>query len=466
MDKIATENLFLLEFLVDKIQLDPALTRDIGDAEGATCVSVQFLDNAPLDICEDDFKTKRNYKKDNENLKSGKSCLFSLSPSQADEAVSQFDVYVDIFQKMPPGELPDKVQIGGSLISIVNLFNELVSSLISPNANQAPTAKTLKDIFKVTNTTGQYIGDISMYIRMSCFGKLIVTQFQMNLDDKSVMFKDREGHSLYRYKKVGSHAKESTSLGQNGFDVARGGSLQNKVASGAYSCPNVPSPRPSFNGKPKISPCTECSLATVQQQSELQAGCFQEIGATMGGNCLTIRVHKDTSKIEQLSTASSCACKTSKLSGSINTTSGSPTSTNIVMRPGCNESNVTNAPFSFKMGGCGLPSSNNVTVVPPVCTSPDGTQYTELSDPERDMFILKIGKKSDKPDKKSNLELELCTPKNTGETKTPIVQDTKDTQWNEIDAGNVLAKPSEASKVGKGAKGAKNGKGAKGKKKK
>lgn len=72
----------------------------------------------------------------------------------------------------------------------------------------SPTAKTLKDVFDVNDTQGNLIGKISVYIRMSCFGKLIVTQFQMNLDDKSVLFKDKEGKSLYRYKKAGKKKED------------------------------------------------------------------------------------------------------------------------------------------------------------------------------------------------------------------------------------------------------------------
>lgn len=141
-------------------------------------------------------------------VKSGKSCLFSLTPEQAMEATRTFDVNLDIFKKMQPGFLPEKVQVGNCLISIANLFVELIDSITS-STGEAPSAKTLKDTFKITGNTGQVIGELGIYIRMSCFGKLIVTQFQMNLQDKSVLFKDKEGHSLYRYKKAGKKTKVS-----------------------------------------------------------------------------------------------------------------------------------------------------------------------------------------------------------------------------------------------------------------
>lgn len=54
-----------------------------------------------------------------------------------------------------------------------------------------------------------------------------------------------------------------------------------------------------------------------------------------------------------------------------------------------------NQPFSLKMGGCGANGNNNVTVTPPSCTAADGTQYTEISDPNKDVFVLRIGKKTE-----------------------------------------------------------------------
>lgn len=111
MDKIVTENLFLLEFLVDSVTLDKKCECDA--PPGETCVSFQFLDNAPLDVCEADFNPKRDMKGgDRETVKSGKSCLFSLSPEQAAAGTEQFDICVSVTKKMQPGWLPEKVELG------------------------------------------------------------------------------------------------------------------------------------------------------------------------------------------------------------------------------------------------------------------------------------------------------------------------------------------------------------------
>lgn len=456
MEKIVTENLFLLEFLVDSVNLDPNCTTEMGDVSDSTCVSVQFLDNGPLDICEDDFTPKRHYGKNSENIKSGKSCLFSLTPTQAEQAIYQFDVYVSVFKKMQSGGHPDKVQVGNSLISIVNLFNELISSVDMTNTDQSPAAKNLKDSFAITNSSGQHIGDIGMYIRMSCFGKLIVTQFQMNLDDKSVLFKDKEGHSLYRYKKA-ARKKDDFEQGLN------------------TQCPQVPCPRPTQNPpasqQSMNTPCIDCSQTA--QQSEDLAGCYQEIGASMGGNALTIRVHKEKNKVEQVDDFdddNTCSCSpggVGKRDVQRASRGGScqMQDQNLVMRPGCTDGGVANNPFTFKMGGCGMAGNNNVTVVPPVCTAADGTQYTELSDPNRDVFILRIGKKSEGMDKKNNLELELCTPKGP-DIKPPPQKETRDCQWDDADAiaagGSATARGGGGAGGGAGGGGGGGGKGGKG----
>lgn len=200
MDKIATENLFLLEFLVDEVNLNPKC--DCAMGEGEKCVSFQFLDNAALDICEEPLPSDKQGACPKDSVKSGKSCLFSLSPQQAREAVDQFDVRVTVFKRMPTGWLPERVEIGESLISVANLFSDLIDSIASSDGT-TPAAKTLKDNFDINDSTGTLVGKIGVYIRMSCFGKLIVTQFQMNLGDKSVLFKDKEGKSLYKYRKAG-----------------------------------------------------------------------------------------------------------------------------------------------------------------------------------------------------------------------------------------------------------------------
>lgn len=239
MEKFATENLILLEFLVDRISLDTEVNENMCGMTGQTCVTFQFLDNAPLSVCEEDFAPKRNYSRDVGNLKNGKSCLFSLTPEQAQDCSKKFDVYVTILKKMKPGVLPEQIRIGETLVEITELFNELVESMSSAT-DDGPVAKTLKDCFKITNPLAEIVGDISVYIRMSCFGKLIVTQFQMNLDDKSVQFKAKEGHYLFKYNKKGAGGG-----GGGGGKCPTVPQVMPNVKN--YLCPDEPCPSPNMS---------------------------------------------------------------------------------------------------------------------------------------------------------------------------------------------------------------------------
>lgn len=184
MEKLATENLFLLEFLVDEVNMDGKC--DCDTPPGEHCVSFQFLDNEPLDVCEADFSPGRKYGRE-DRTKSGKSCLFSLTPQQVQKATEVFDVNVTVFKKMQPGWLPEKISIGSALISISNLFVELIRS-VEIQTEQTPSAKTLKDTFVLLDSAGSKVGKINIYIRMSCFGKLIVTQFQVKQESDKLFF--------------------------------------------------------------------------------------------------------------------------------------------------------------------------------------------------------------------------------------------------------------------------------------
>lgn len=203
MDKILNENLFLLEFLVDEVNLHPGVIPcELEYAAGETCMSIQFLDNDPLDICEAEFN--QDCCTPDQTMKNGKSCLFAISPKQIDDVMKRFDLDVSIYKKLMYGVEPNKVKLGTSKISLEALFNEILQAL-KDDPESGTVSKTLKDIYPIIPLQlGDKccIGDIVVFVRMSCFGKLIVTQFQMNLQEKSVFFKDKEGKSVYKYRKA------------------------------------------------------------------------------------------------------------------------------------------------------------------------------------------------------------------------------------------------------------------------
>lgn len=65
------------------------------------------------------------------------------------------------------------------------------------------------------------------------------------------------------------------------------------------------------------------------------------------------------------------------------------------MSPGI-EQQGEHLPFAFKMGSTGTKGAGNQVVVnPPVSIGSDGAQVAEFSDPNKELFVLRIGKKSE-----------------------------------------------------------------------
>ena len=96
-----------------------------------------------------------------------------------------------------------------------------------------------------------------------------------------------------------------------------------------------------------------------------------------------------------------------------------------------------------------------VNVTPTNCPVP--VNMEKMVHPQKDVFILKIGKKLETKDKKTDLEIELVTPKVPSEKK---IENTHIAQ--QCSSDNVKLAGKKEVKKGKGNKG-KDGKGKKGK---
>lgn len=77
-------------------------------------------------------------------------------------------------------------------------MNSLLSMQVSQHSNPC---RTMKNAFKITTATGQHVGEVTVFIRVSCFGKKIVTQFQLPHNRKPYLFKGIDG-PVYQCKRV------------------------------------------------------------------------------------------------------------------------------------------------------------------------------------------------------------------------------------------------------------------------
>ncbi|XP_046672626.1 microtubule-associated protein 10-like [Homalodisca vitripennis] len=186
------EKLFLLEVLVDSVyinhsslQLEPAVKANLKE----TCVMFQFLNYPPLVVCEEDFYKSQAPTSDTQlSFKSGKSCIFSIRSSLVPTLPYKFDVNVSVIRKVdqPQG----KVVLGTSLIGLGDSFAALMhSSVAEPDL---PLQKTKAGTFDLNDENDRKIGDVTAFIRLSCFGQLIVTQFQVGAGRDAFMFKGTE----------------------------------------------------------------------------------------------------------------------------------------------------------------------------------------------------------------------------------------------------------------------------------
>lgn len=169
------DGLFLLEVLIDKIVF--VKSPCFSDRDFRTCVSIHCVGVEPLEICDDDpgscaAKSGGPFVK---TFNNGKSCLFSLTESEIKGAMSKFPINISVFKALPCGCLPTKIVLGEAAIDMTKEFVQARNQFLEDPAHV--THQALKDSFRIMGPEGES-GEIVMFLRISCFGKLIVTRFQ------------------------------------------------------------------------------------------------------------------------------------------------------------------------------------------------------------------------------------------------------------------------------------------------
>ncbi|XP_021206115.1 uncharacterized protein LOC101745488 isoform X1 [Bombyx mori] len=170
------DGLFLLEVLVDKIVF--AKSPCFSDKDFRTCVNIECPSVEPLEICDDDpgacvVKSGGPFVK---TFNSGKSCLFSLKEADINKAMSKFPIKVTVYKSLPCGCLPTKIVMGEATIDMTKEFVQARKKFLEDPSNVSYEA--LKDAFRIVGSDGVEAGEIIMFLRISCFGKLIITRFQ------------------------------------------------------------------------------------------------------------------------------------------------------------------------------------------------------------------------------------------------------------------------------------------------
>ncbi|XP_024216904.1 uncharacterized protein [Halyomorpha halys] len=195
------EKLFLLEVLVENVEIDYTkvnVDKKVLEAAKQLCIKIQFLSFPELTICEEDFcaVVDGNYQKNNINIKSGKSCLFSIRRWNVEDRSMPLNVTVLRTNPTPPN-----ITVGRACINLGTSFTNILAAAQSTEYTETITKKCT-DVYVLTNDSGADIGKIRMFVRLTCFGPLIVTQFQISGDENnSFLFRGNDGSGIVTFNR-------------------------------------------------------------------------------------------------------------------------------------------------------------------------------------------------------------------------------------------------------------------------
>lgn len=207
------ELLFLIEFLVDTLHVRreflAAQRLDPCTLQGQNCIILKFMHFPALSICEKDMGgEEKNVGELDAVFNSGKSLVFALTESQF-ENPSEVFLEVAAMKEMPHALQIPNIQLGSAKVDLSELFR-LVFDKYDETPDQLPVAKSIKDNYQMS-VNGNVTGDIDIYIRLSCLGQNIVTEF---LKSDGVcdpfLFKNLESEKVYECRQTMQKKKEAS----------------------------------------------------------------------------------------------------------------------------------------------------------------------------------------------------------------------------------------------------------------
>lgn len=176
----ASDSLFLLEVLVkevnyayDKINLDKQFLSSLEE----TCVLVKFLHYPPMEIRQEgcDYNSPRIV------MGSGKSCLFSMNRNSFSQT-QKLNAVLNVVRMCPAGSKTKCITMGKGCIDLTKNFLQLFRQSCS---SASPVTKCVNEVVTLLNDECMDIGCVSVFLRLSCFGNQITTQFKMGSGDRS-----------------------------------------------------------------------------------------------------------------------------------------------------------------------------------------------------------------------------------------------------------------------------------------
>ncbi|OXU24259.1 hypothetical protein TSAR_006740 [Trichomalopsis sarcophagae] len=200
MEDSDAQELFLLEFLVDRVNIPSVQAMHDDVLLVKTCIEFKILNLPPIYICQDTSHDNCTcLGADAQVFRKGKSCLFALPSKLLKTPLCSFPITMSVYKKLPPTVLPDIMTIGTCQIEIRDMINCLLQESLLTSQNPC---KTLKNNFRISTATGQCVGEVCVFLRFSRLGRKVVTQFQNPHNKKPYLFKEcqseNRGHTPYK----------------------------------------------------------------------------------------------------------------------------------------------------------------------------------------------------------------------------------------------------------------------------
>ncbi|KOB53557.1 Uncharacterized protein OBRU01_25948 [Operophtera brumata] len=419
------DGLFLLEVLIDKIVFTK--TPCFSDKGFRTYVNFQWPSVESLEICDDPDLAKRGENL-SINFNNGRSCLFSLKGNDVGKAMSNFPIKVSIYKSLPCGCLPNKIVMAETTIDMTKEFAQARKSYLQDPSSVSYQA--LKDSFRIIEPVNkEEAGVICMFLRISCFGKMINTRFigpgnqgsfiENSLDRSRQPRREYQTYSCHVEACKGTSSPVSPSGGTTVPDGSTHTAPPDQNTSENLPCEDADDPCFCTGPKPPCKPQMECRN-TDQYCLHVPKGRskqFEEIGSNLGGNELKIKVPASASIIKKIS-QTHCAMQCPYTKG----TDGGPCVTP------CGKNQISLAlPNEDTCCQGAQPAGTQFTCTTEGCTQASkhgqqaalarGDAKQEL--PNIEVFVLKVAKTAIQGDRKCKLELELVAPKGP-DKKLPV----------------------------------------------
>ncbi|XP_041976204.1 uncharacterized protein LOC121730991 isoform X2 [Aricia agestis] len=413
--------LFLIELIINSINMKC-------ECFEVDCINLvvtaEFLGKPPIILYDNSFEEEDDLKR----LNMGKSALFAMTYERI-RSIKDFTIKIQVTKQPPCSDCVMK--IAEANLDYTDEFRNLREKLCTKWSQEkssdnlsCTTSMPLKRNLHYLKHRGdddcEPIGVIEVSVRMSFLGEEITTTFCGSKGKESPLRKNDDGVSLCTCQDVEMDVQGNVLLNE---DVL----VKKKYKDAKPENCNVPNDR----------------TANVARDDTPR---YNEIYTKMNENELKIRVPKTKhsertaryDKIHEL-----CECE----STAYNTSDQIQFQLPKDLQQGTNNTYTSDIKYTYN--ACDISKDRRiVNVTPTNCPVP--VDMRKVVHPLKDVFILKIGKKLETADKKTDLEIELVTPKGPTKAIENVSQQCSSSLLSGAAGSQKLKKSKKGKKTGLG----------------